>query len=636
MLFFGGHRPTPEKDSNTIGALDVDKEILSVEAEAAARLYGLDATRVRGVFHRLADVEWFWPKFPNCTAFDVAADALSPEEALELFESSDLADLRRRCAAIEYLAHRGMPGLTLNELEAGLTRFADTFARAEGELAETGYFGCRSKLAWLERRLGPVNLTKLPISIRNPPETPWELIASDDQDCSYLWTCETPFDSKWRFAGPGVRIFAYPRFNLETREQQHIDGRQVTHCSYGEAGPVFGLPEAMVARLEEERTRMIRAKAKILSFLRDAIRSDERDEVWPGVLALLTEEFLADEMEFYLQADVYYRELDLDFALSFLFQNGAAEETPLAGGVGGMSDLLTLVGHVEEELRIGAFCRPKSLFQDLFGTEELRASYFHYARDSAPRRIERVVDEFSRLEPAHSAFWKMHGQRVGRALAEEFDEIIAIRTRVRRKDVDTFQPSIQSFADWQALQLKSSGSLAAIGGAAPVDYVRTHLPASLSDDEEREFRAGQFRSRMPIEITGEAEARRSNRVMIDGEMVRLGDTTFALLLRLAVELYRPGDPAGWLPKGDRIREGGLVSEGYLSADGIDQGIARLRDRFEAISKERGLSRYDLIETRGKRVRLSTHRKLVQCDWERLRHHQDSRVSSLAEQISQSD
>lgn len=72
-----------------------------------------------------------------------------------------------------------------------------------------------------------------------------------------------------------------------------------------------------------------------------------------------------------------------------------------------------------------------------------------------------------------------------------------------------------------------------------------------------------------------------------------------------------------------------MSEGYLLPGRIDQGIARLRDEFEAISKERGLGRFELIEVRAKQIRLSTHGRLVLCDWRKISQHPDPKVSGLS-------
>ena len=148
--------------------------------------------------------------------------------------------------------------------------------------------------------------------------------------------------------------------------------------------------------------------------------------------------------------------------------------------------------------------------------------------------------------------------------------------------------------------------------------------------QEKEFARQQFKSRLPIEITGEVEKRADNIIRVAGAKVPLEDAEFRLFLRLVVELFKGGD--GSIYKGDPKARGGLVDEDILKADSIDQTINRLRGRFTPALKD--LPPTDFIEAyRQKHIRLSTHPCFIGCDRDRLIHHHDPVIIGLAKKCS---
>jgi len=152
---------------------------------------------------------------------------------------------------------------------------------------------------------------------------------------------------------------------------------------------------------------------------------------------------------------------------------------------------------------------------------------------------------------------------------------------------------------------------------------------TLTPEQEKQFARHQFKSRLPIEITGEVEKRAGNIIRVAGAKVPLEDAEFRFFLRLVVELFKDGD--GSIYKGDPNARGGLVDEDILKADSIDQTINRLRGRFTPALKD--LPPNDFIEAyRQKHIRLSTHPAYISYNKDRLLHHHDAKIKQLASHL----
>jgi hypothetical protein len=153
---------------------------------------------------------------------------------------------------------------------------------------------------------------------------------------------------------------------------------------------------------------------------------------------------------------------------------------------------------------------------------------------------------------------------------------------------------------------------------------------SLSDEEEREFVLRGFRSRLPILITGRTEGRRSNLLEVAGHDVILTDSSFRLLLRLVVALVETDD--GFLSRTDLTYGADLDAEQALAPEGLEQALSRLRGPFRPALGD--LKPTQLIEVRGGRVRLSTHRRYVTWDLEVLMLHADGLIRELSRRLRQ--
>ena len=95
-------------------------------------------------------------------------------------------------------------------------------------------------------------------------------------------------------------------------------------------------------------------------------------------------------------------------------------------------------------------------------------------------------------------------------------------------------------------------------------------------------------------------------------------------MRLVLGLHERDD--GYVELAAMGRGGGLTNESLLFEDDPHHLNYRVRGCFRAALGE--LSEKKFIEVNGRRVRLSTHKKFVTWDEERLLDHADERVRGL--------
>jgi hypothetical protein len=144
----------------------------------------------------------------------------------------------------------------------------------------------------------------------------------------------------------------------------------------------------------------------------------------------------------------------------------------------------------------------------------------------------------------------------------------------------------------------------------------------LTPQQEEECRLYGFIYRIPIHITGERGGKASNYVSIGDRRVRIGDSPFALFLRLVLGLHN--EKTGEVPKPD------LYEEGYFKKDEDEyQRIDRLRQRFINIS---GIDRLEFIKDQNKSLKLSVHPSLITWDIDQLLNHTDLDILKLVRQF----
>ena len=149
------------------------------------------------------------------------------------------------------------------------------------------------------------------------------------------------------------------------------------------------------------------------------------------------------------------------------------------------------------------------------------------------------------------------------------------------------------------------------------------LQSALSPEEETEFLRYNYRSRLPVFISGNTLNRTSNIIRIDEINVNIGDVPFALFLRLVAELLKNN--------GGVIRKSRLINAGYIKADGEFQAVGRLRRLFQPALG--GLDPKDFIEScKPGCLRLSTHPAMISYDKTGLLAHRNIKIRRLARHL----
>ena len=151
---------------------------------------------------------------------------------------------------------------------------------------------------------------------------------------------------------------------------------------------------------------------------------------------------------------------------------------------------------------------------------------------------------------------------------------------------------------------------------------RTRQPG-LALELERESEFYGFKCRFPVLITGEMTKTGSNIVYVGNTEVWMGDSPFALFLRLLLELF--------LNESGTVSKVNLQEEGYLSEDGEFQDIHRLRNCFTRSLPNLGPK--DFIESyRPKTLRISVHPRLVSYDKKKLLAHYNELVRKVVQRL----
>jgi hypothetical protein len=464
--------------------LDQVREVIRIEAEAAARNYGIALEPVIRVFDRLtrhhfgdplpdqivddADVDDLNDNvgqhdlvsavpelLRRPTLLDRALQYLPVDEAVTCCEVEDLGALDSRVALVDYLSDDQTALYSLDELEQLLVACVSQLERNRPHLVQTGYPASSiSTSSWLHTQLALLYPVKLPLEISSTGGD------SEEALYSYVWP-RTPAPSwgiefhvgpvQFTFCGRGVwrRDWYGPGGQV-----RNDDGEPVTACLYKDAALIDGLSAADAARLEAGRERLLDLKIRVLAHLAGALRARAAERVWPGALGILVEAITADDAEFYLCLDQFFAGSD--------FRSGRIADEPSVLPCGGLASLLELVGHCEQELTIGTIARTAGRLQALRLDHPVE-SYFQVVGQPCRADFDALLDGLLRLDARASDFWQEYRARVNHALAEEFYEEVVVRTRVRRKFAALFEPQIRSFADFQRAHLEATGAFPLLG-----------------------------------------------------------------------------------------------------------------------------------------------------------------------------
>ena len=205
----------------------------------------------------------------------------------------------------------------------------------------------------------------------------------------------------------------------------------------------------------------------------------DSSNIWPDCLNILTETLSGEEAEFFLKIDRYYLGYDL-MTGEILTESGLLP--------GGLTNLLEFIGYCEKEITIGTMNHCKEALktaglafrtgygQNTWREKEANTPAFHrgtgtvaysdYDGDARRDQLDLILDQFIQADSTEIGFWTEFRSRVNGALREEFRDEVTFRTKVRRKFVESFEPNVRSYSEFQRLNQETTGTLAELNISA--------------------------------------------------------------------------------------------------------------------------------------------------------------------------
>jgi hypothetical protein len=419
-----------------------EDRVTDAHIEQFAARHGVPARRVREVLDHAA---WVFRRDDQQCLFwlHIAALRAGGESALEIFESESDADrLIERATLLDTLLYPLTPLYTIEEV-AGLTkRFLDHLDRNRRHLLETGLpLTSFNASPWLHRYLTNLYFVKVPLAVQDRGLlAQYGRIVPDDQAqrdtqgnyvYSYTWVKESlvphirfycpayslerptpPAPGPITVEGPPVNWFGGRPFTV-------ADQNRLTLCDdYKDAGLMDGMTPEDADRLERHglRERFLTFKVHVLTALSEVRPGTEPDALWEACHSLLTSNnALRDE-----DPDLLMR-LDKECLESSdrPTETDDFRRTPNALDYcnGGISDLLTVIGHYMKELALGTMDKTAEGL-DALSRNHGQLCYFKAASQSWREDLDMALDKYLEMESREQQWWADYEDLVNTALGQ--------------------------------------------------------------------------------------------------------------------------------------------------------------------------------------------------------------------------
>ena len=116
----------------------------------------------------------------------------------------------------------------------------------------------------------------------------------------------------------------------------------------------------------------------------------------------------------------------------------------------------------------------------------------------------------------------------------------------------------------------------------PPAGIATPIP-NLTSKQQADYEKYGYQCQDKLNIPGTFPRKRSNDVYLNDHKISLGDSIFALLMRLAVELKK--GKGGWVNTAD------LMAEGFINDTMLHQPYSNLRSKLEGSLKEKDAQKF---------------------------------------------
>lgn len=355
--------------------------------DAVARL-GLREAEVRILFSRLNDVGLLAESWPSpiltgtqdFTPLHSLAALHGVERAWEFLASVDLDELARRVRLTRFLCHPGTPLLSAHGLADAIDACRRHQERARGALLTAGVPAIR-------RREDLVHVGFVDMRLRCLYFTDWKILVDAAAHPVAVAGC------------PSCEAGDHDPESMHETQDRRVDG----------------LNDADAARLVQLRERVLAVKIKVLTILDRALRLGQVGKA-EECFGVIFETLLQDELEFLLRMDRCYAGVDVITG---------EQRGNRSGFAGGLTDLLYLIGHVEQEIELGTFSKTRAAI-DAYRRDHARQlnwepfdHYFTVVLTPERAAADELLDVHVSLSERMGKFLSAFGRRVGKLFQDE-------------------------------------------------------------------------------------------------------------------------------------------------------------------------------------------------------------------------
>jgi len=185
-------------------------------------------------------------------------------------------------------------------------------------------------------------------------------------------------------------------------------------------------------------------------------REDDPEVLWRDSKAALIKYLSADEAYFLMEIDSSQKSSEY------------AHPKSLLSAKGGLSALLSLVGHCEKELRIGTMAKTCGALGELIHKDEcglpylIFGSYYEVLGKPEQHKVESACDMLTELEGQEREFWGEYEERVNSAIDEEFEIDVTVTKRPKPGYHSDYKTAIEAFGTMPLMTAEEVGRVLSV------------------------------------------------------------------------------------------------------------------------------------------------------------------------------
>jgi len=420
----------PKPDENKIKKWEI---FTNTYADECAKRHGLSKKKVREIYHKLVEIEWYFPHFPSKSALDEAIEFIEPKKALKLFENTDLSLLKNRCAIThDAFVIGSMPISTHDELADITSEFIEHQYVNSEKILQTGFpqrIFLRSR--WMDWELGRCYFMKLPIDY---PFYPYDRgvstkyrnldLTSDsenNQDFYEIWIKDPPEtqdilseNTRKLEYRKCYKLFYTPDYSYEDGIFYDKYNNAIAEvCEFSKA-PYLDFLYSGIKPYEimELRNKLFNVRLDILKLTEESLRKSDPSKYWQNSREIITKSIFKDDLDLLNRADS---------ALGYhdLFEKEKTENEKLLSKTmlmllhgtsvplkhpyrlitqfennSGFDDLIYFIGWIESELKTKVLDQAKKAISKL-PVERNIQSYFELVDKPWIKKFDAVLDKFN-------------------------------------------------------------------------------------------------------------------------------------------------------------------------------------------------------------------------------------------------